>query len=110
MILLKSLRRCDANLNLLQDVIRGSLSGLLILTSGFGEVVATGKALDLRNKPGTWRQEGAEMKCREGIPMICINLQRFVDLSESLTGFLIPKHYVYTSLCIRELVPSKSTR
>lgn len=50
------------------------------------------------------------MKCREGISMICINLQRLVDLSESLTSSLIPEDYVYTSFSIGELVLSKSTR
>lgn len=80
------------------------------MTSGFGEVFTIGKALDLRNKQGNWGQGGTGMECREGISMICINLQRTVDLSESLTGSLIPKDYMCTSLCIGELVPSKSTR
>lgn len=42
--------------------------------------------------------------------MIYINLQRLVDLSESLTGSLIPKDYVYTSFSIGELVPIKGIR
>lgn len=50
--------------------------------------------------------------------MISINLQRLVDLtyiSESLTGSLIPKDYLYTSFSIGELswcplkVPDKCT-
>lgn len=86
MVFLESLMRCDENLILLQDVILDSLSGIPNLTSGFAEVVASGKALDLRNKQGTCKQEGTEMKCREGISMIWINLQRLVDLSERLTS------------------------